>query len=73
MSGNGLAGTSAVTYSYDARGRPMSVTDNNDNRQVDWTYTRENDGGLRVEEIHLEEWRPREPALPPASSSACAA
>jgi len=40
----------------DALGRPTSVTDNNDpndandNSTVEWTYTREADGDLRVEE-----------------------
>ncbi len=56
VSGNGLVGTSAVTYAYDALGRPTSVTDNNDpsngndNSTVEWTYTREADGDLTVEE-----------------------
>jgi YD repeat-containing protein len=45
-----------VTYAYDALGRPTSVTDNNDpadgndNSTVEWTYTREGDGDLAVEE-----------------------
>jgi len=49
-------GISTVTYAYDALGRPTSVTDNNDpndandNSTVNWTYTRENDGDLEVEE-----------------------
>jgi len=56
VSGNGLVGTSAVTYGFDALGRPTSVTDNNDpndandNSTVEWTYTREADGDLRIEE-----------------------
>ena len=50
-------GTSAVTYAYDALGRPTSVTDNNepsdnsDTSTVAWTYTREGNGDLTVAEI----------------------
>ena len=56
VTGAGLVGTSAVTYAYDALGRATSVTDNNDpsdnndNSTVEWTYTREADGDLKVEE-----------------------
>jgi YD repeat-containing protein len=56
VTGNGLVGTDTVSYSYDALGRPTQVTDNgdpndaNDNSTVDWTYTREGDGDLKVEE-----------------------
>jgi RHS repeat-associated protein len=56
VTGTGLVGTTAVTYAYDALGRPTSVTDNNDpsdgndNSTVSWTYTREADGDLKVEE-----------------------
>jgi RHS repeat-associated protein len=56
VSGTGLVGTSAVTYAFDALGRLTSVTDNNDpgdsndNSTVEWTYTRESDGDLKVEE-----------------------
>ena len=56
MTGTGLVGTTAVTMDYDALGRPTYVTDNNDpndandNSRVEWTYVREEDGDLRVEE-----------------------
>jgi len=56
VSGNGLVGTSTVTYAYDALGRPTSATDNNDpndandNSTVEWAYTRQDNGDLKVEE-----------------------
>ena len=56
VSGNGLIGTSTVTYAHDALGRLTSATDNNDpndandNSTASWTYTRESNGDLTVAE-----------------------
>ncbi|MFO8006701.1 MAG: hypothetical protein R6V05_03100, partial [Candidatus Brocadiia bacterium] len=55
VTGTGLVGTTQVTYSYDALGRPTSVADNNsggtgDDSEVAWSYSRESDGDLKVEE-----------------------
>jgi hypothetical protein len=44
------------SYQYDKLGRPTYATDNgdpndaNDNSRIEWTYTRQADGDLQVEE-----------------------